>query len=82
MLPSIKNIWASGAFAPEAHIFCAPHGGAVAPQRRKIRYRPEAKPRGDFGRPMRAAIPMLGEFLPLTAQAFLRCPILLKQNGT
>ena len=59
MLPSIKNIWASGAKAPEAHIFCAPHGGAVAPQRRKIRYRPEAKPRGDFGRPMRAAIPML-----------------------
>ena len=46
-----------GLVAPKSHTFCAPHGGAVAPQRRKIRYRPEAKPRGDFVRPMRAAIP-------------------------
>ena len=33
-----------------------------------------------LGRPMRAAIPILGG-LPLTAQAFLMCPILLEQNG-
>ena len=70
-----------GLVAPKSHTFCAPHGGAVAPQRRKIRYRPEAKPRGDFVRPMRAAIPMLGRFLPLTAQAFLMCPILRGKMG-
>ena len=35
----------------------------------------------DLGRPMRAAIPILGG-LPLTAWAFLMCPILLEQNGT
>ena len=67
--------------APGAHIFCAPHGGAVAPQRRKIRYPRQAKPAGDFGRPMRAAIPMLGRFLPLTTQAFLMCPILRGKMG-
>ena len=70
-----------GGLRPPRRLPLAPHGGAVAPQRRKIRYRPEAKPRGDFGRPMRAAIPMLGEFLPLTARAFLRCPILRGKMG-
>ena len=35
----------------------------------------------DLGRPMRAAIPLLGG-LPLTAWAFLMCPIFLEQNGT
>ena len=67
--------------APKSHTFCAPHGGAVAPTGRKIRYPRQAKPAGDFGRPMRAAIPMLGEFLPLTARAFLMCPILRGKMG-
>ena len=70
-----------GGLRPPRRLPLAPHGGAVAPQRRKIRYRPEAKPRGDFGRPMRAAIPMLGEFLPLTARGVLMCPILRGKMG-
>ena len=75
-----KNL--RGGLCPPRRLPLAPHGGAVAPQRRKIRYPRQAKPAGDFGRPMRAAIPMLGEFLPLTTRGFLMCPILLKQNGT
>ena len=73
---------ASGAFAPEAHIFCAPHSGAVAPQRRKIRYRPEAKPRGDFGRPMRAAIPILGTLGATDLTGFSKVSHFAWQNGT
>ena len=46
-----------------------------------MRYPRQAKPAGDFGRPMRAAIPMLGEFLPLTTRAFLMCPILRGKMG-
>ena len=63
-------------------VFCAPHGGAVAPQRRKIRYRPEAKPRGDFGRPMRAAIPMLAALGAIDHTGFSKVSHFAGQNGT
>ena len=69
-------------FAPGAHIFCAPHGGAVAPQRRKIRYPRQAKPAGDFGRPMRAAIPMLGTLESSESTGFSNVSHFAGQNGT
>ena len=75
-----KNL--RGGRCPPRRLPLAPHGGAVAPTGRKIRYRPEARPRGDFGRPMRAAIPMLAALGAIDQTGFFNVSHFAWQNGT
>ena len=75
--PSIKNIWASG--CPYI-LRAARRRGCASKAQDKVSPGRQSPP-GDFGRPMRAAIPILAAFLPLTAQAFLMCPILRGKMG-
>ena len=71
-----------GGLRPPRRLPLAPHGGAVAPTGRKIRYPRQAKPAGDFGRPMRAAIPMLGTLEASESTGFSNVSHFAGQNGT